>query len=118
MAHAFLKFGDRVTVVPVVHGSGDFALEVRRVMLDEKFDCVAVPLPPSFRLHVEEAVRRLPAITMVAQAEPVSFTDVGADDGEEDDSEIATVNYVPVDPCQGVIAAVRMALEERIPRAF
>src|SRR3712207_6301015 len=119
MPHPFLKIGDRVTVVPVVHGSGDFALEVRRAMLGEKFDCVAVPLPPSFRKHVEAAVRHLPAITMVAQAEPRTFSALGEEEGAGgDDSELPTINYVPVDPCQGVVAAVRVALEERTPRAF
>ena len=48
MSHEFLQFGPRITVLPVVHGSGDFALEVRRVLLAEKFDCLAVPLPESF----------------------------------------------------------------------
>ena len=29
--------------VPVIHGSGDFAIAVRRVMLEHDFDCLAVP---------------------------------------------------------------------------
>ena len=51
--HELLKLGDRITVLPVIHGSGDFALEVRRVMLENDFDCVAVPLPPSLQEGVE-----------------------------------------------------------------
>ena len=27
-------------------------------------------------------------------------------------------SYVPIDPCQGVIAALRIAIQERMPRAF
>ncbi len=77
MADPFLKFSDRITCLPVIHGSGDFMLEVRRLMLDEKFDCVAVPLPPSFRNDVEAAVKLLPAVTMVTQAEPVSYAEPG-----------------------------------------
>ena len=117
MADPFLKFSDRITCLPVIHGSGDFMLEVRRLMLDEKFDCVAVPLPPSFKKDVEAAVRLLPAVTMVAQAEPVAYGGGGeAESGGGDDRP--TLNFVPVDPCQPVIAAVRGALQERIPRAF
>src|SRR5947199_7333309 len=93
MADPFLRFSDRVACLPVIHGSGDFALEVRRLMLDERFDCVAVPLPPSFKRDVEAAVKLLPAVTMVTQAEPVSFGD-----GDSDDPP--TLNYAPIDPCQ------------------
>jgi hypothetical protein len=40
----------------VIHGSGDCALEARRLMLAERFDCLAVPLPASFQTDVETAV--------------------------------------------------------------
>ena len=111
MSHPLLKLGERITMLPVIHGSGDFALEVRRLMLDEKFDCVALPLPPSFKRDVETAVKLLPAVTLVAQAEPLEFTGRQAD-------ELRTVNIVPIDPCQPVIAAIRSAMQERIPRAY
>ena len=39
-------------------------------MLEQPFDCLAVPLPPSFQRHVERAIEHLPAITLVTQAEP------------------------------------------------
>ncbi len=52
---------------------------------------------------MERAVERLPAISAIVQRDP-------------DDAESAS--YVPIDPCQGVIAAIRTALGERIPRAF
>jgi len=116
MADDFLKFSDRITCLPVIHGSGDFSLEVRRMMLDEHFDCVAVPLPGSFKKDVEAAVQHLPAVTMVTQAEPVRFDGSGGADGEDDEPQ--TLNFVPIDPCQPVIAAVRGAMQERIPRAF
>ena len=51
-------------------GSGDFAQEVRRILLTERFDCIAVPLPPSFQTSVETAIPLLPTPTMVVQAEP------------------------------------------------
>lgn len=119
----FLKISPQITVLPIIHGSGDCALEVRRVMLSQKFDCLAVPLPPSFQHDVERAIEHLPAITVVTQAEPlqVSSTDWNPDrDADDDgpDDEFPAVSYVPIDPCQPVIAALRIALQEQIPRAF
>ena len=72
MLSDFLKISPRVTVLPIIHGSGDCALEVRRVMLEQKFDCLAVPLPPSFQHDVERAIEYLPAVTVVAPPKPVS----------------------------------------------
>jgi hypothetical protein len=105
-ADDFLRIGPRVRVLPIVHGSGDFAIHVREELLARPYDCVAVPLPPSFQADVEEAVERLPAISVVAQL-----------DADRDDAE-PSFSFVPIDPCQGVIAAVRVAVGERIARAF
>ena len=41
-----LTLGRNITLFPVIHGSGDFAVEVRRLMLAQRFECLAVPLPP------------------------------------------------------------------------
>jgi len=97
------RFSDRVTAFPVVHGSGDYAQEVRRVVLGARWDCIAVPLPPSFQREVERAVDLLPQVHVVVQN--------GGDEAE-------SASYVPVEPCQPVIAALRLAMQERIPRAF
>ncbi len=123
MASEFLKISPRITVLPVIHGSGDCALEVRRVMLEQRFDCLAVPLPQSFRHAVEAAIEHLPAITVVTQAEPKQFhppdwSPAPANNAEGGDDPPEAVSYVPVDPCQPVIAALRIALQENIPRAF
>lgn len=122
MPNDFLKLSPKISVLPVIHGSGDFAVEVRRTLLSHKFDCLAVPLPESFQEDVETAVEFLPNITAVVQREPMSFNtewsperDADEDDDFDDDP---TVSYVPVDPCQPVIAALRFALQERMPRAF
>lgn len=118
---AFLQISPRIAVLPIIHGSGDFAVEVRRTMLARKFDCVAVPLPPSFQRDVERAIQQLPAITLVTQTESPRFdTADWTPDAERNDESSGNpvLSYVPVDPCQGVIAALRIALEERMPRAF
>lgn len=127
MVHPALQIGPRISVLPIIHGSGDCALEVRRVMLQQRFDCLAVPLPPSFQGDVERAIDLLPTPTLVTQAEPRTFvTDWSPDrdareeeeDDEEEEAEQQTLSYVPVDPCQAVITALRIALGERIPRHF
>src|SRR6266481_2223168 len=63
----FLTFSPRIRVLPIIHGSGDFAIQVREELLRRPYDCVAVPLPPSFQEDVEAAVDRLPTISVVVQ---------------------------------------------------
>ena len=118
-----LQFSDRITCLPIIHGSGDFAIEVRRVMLSERFDCLAVPLPPSFQEHVEQAIAFLPTVALVVQDEsaPIEIREWTGFDGT-DENEVGepqrTSSYVPIDPCQGVIAGLRIAIDERMTRAF
>src|SRR4051794_25866136 len=105
-AEEFLRISERIRVLPIIHGSGDFAVRVRVEMLERSPDFLAVPLPPSFQDRVEAAIDRLPIVSCVVQR------DTDRLDGEDGYS------YVPIDPCQGVIAALRLALGEHIPRAF
>ncbi len=105
-ADDFLTISPRVRVLPIIHGSGDFAIRVREELLSRPYDCVAVPLPPSFQDDVEECIERLPTVSAVAQL-----------DVDRDDAELG-FSYVPIDPCQGVIAALRTAIGERIVREF
>ena len=100
---AFFALSKRVDVLPVVHGSGDFALAARDRLTAGNYDCVAVPLPETFRDEVLSAVRGLPECSAVVQS-------AGDDD--------ARFTMVPIDPCQPVIRALRIALEERIAIAF
>src|SRR5262249_43620847 len=65
---------------------------------------LALPRPPSSPERVESAVERLPEICVVVQRDADGFGD--------------GFSYVPIDPCQGVIAGLRTALGERIARAF
>jgi len=119
MLSEFLRISPRISVLPIIHGSGDFAVEVRRVMLAQQFDCLAVPLPASFQEPVERAIDHLPGISAVLQEEPRRFGAEGWSDSDDDDEpEPRVFSYVPIDPCQGVIAALRIALQEHIPRAF
>ena len=69
MLSEFLQISPKISVAPVLHGSGDFAVEIRRIMLSHKFDCLALPLPPSFQDDVERGIEFLPHITTVVQEE-------------------------------------------------
>ncbi len=102
---AIFRLSPRIDLFPILHGSGDVAQEVRDRLTGRRCDCLAVPLPPSFEGPLEEAIADLPTISVIVQQEPHSE---GA----------ASVNYVPVDPCQAVIMGVRVAIGEDIPRAY
>lgn len=121
MHDGVLNIGSKILALPVIHGSGDFALEVRRVMLNHKFDCVAVPLPPSFQRDVERAIQVLPVPSLVTQQEVARFESSWSPEEQADqerDELPRILSYVPIDPCQGVIMALRIALGEHIPRIF
>ncbi|MBI4002519.1 MAG: hypothetical protein HY348_12140 [Nitrospira defluvii] len=104
-ADSVFRLSPRLELFPILHGSGDVAQEVRDRMIERRWDCLAVPLPPSFERPLEEAVADLPTISVIVQQERHSE---GA----------AAVNYVPVDPCQAVIMGVRVAMGEGITRAY
>ena len=95
-----------ITLLPVLHGSGDFALEVHRRLQNADFDCLAVPLPSAFEESVEQGLQHLPAITFAAQRE-------GGLDGDP-----AAYTVVPIDPCQPIIAGLRTACKRDIDRAY
>jgi hypothetical protein len=142
----FLSISPKIYALPVIHGSGDFAVEVRDRLLRFEPDCLAVPLPPSFQDEVEAGILDLPSISIIAAEEPpaqepspgepppdgpppeeppeflTDESEYGAESWEPPEfggaPAVPAYNYVPIDPCQPVIAALRTAMEERIPRAF
>lgn len=102
-----LRLSDRITLLPFVHGSGDMAQAVREALMAEQWDCLALPLPPSVETKLEQAVEALPRIQAIILEEPPH-----PETGEP------SVSFVPVDPCQPVIMAVRGAMAEGIARAY
>ncbi len=126
-----LQIGPHVTALPVVHGSGDFAWEIRRLMMLYDYDCLAVPLPPSFQAAVCQQITRLPVPSITIQRDgngigPTEWSperdgddgDEDSDDGSNSIGDSGSASYVPVDPCQPVIAAIRTALGEHKPVRF
>ena len=75
-ADDFLRIGPQIRVLPIVHGSGDFAIRVREELLARPYDCLAVPLPPSFQERRRGGRRASAGLSVVVQL------DAEADDGE------------------------------------
>ena len=114
-----LQLSPKVTYLPVVNGSGTCALAVRQWLLDHPCDCVAVGLPTSFKSSVLDAVEQLPNPSIVIQKSSGTFStnswhpSFDEDASSENSSDDApTWSYVPIDPCQPTIMALRVALGE------
>ena len=91
-----------ITYVPVAPGRLEFAMEVRRRILRERPDVVAVELPMSLERHYLAAVERLPEISVLVYPD---------DDGEEGDEDGGNGIYVPIEPADPFTEAVRTARE-------
>jgi hypothetical protein len=91
----------RFTYLPVVPGRLEFAIEARRRILKQRPDVVAVELPATLERLYLDAVERLPQISVIIY-----------NDGEyHRDPEAASAIYVPVEPADPFIEAVRTAQE-------
>lgn len=101
-----LRLSPRIEILPIVHASGDMAQEVRETLIARRYDCLAVPLPPSAAAPVEAAIEALPAISVVCVRE------------EGGSAEAPTASYIPIDPCQPVIMGLRVAMGEGIAREY
>jgi len=110
------SLGSWLTLIPVVHGSAAYASALRKELLSRSFDALAVPLPESFSEQVIRGVERLPALSLVVRRNALGQDGIEEAAGWEQELPEAMPRgtYVPIDPCQGVIAAIRMALGERI----
>ncbi len=87
-----------ITIVPVLHSKIAFTEHVRECCMKGRFDCIAIDLPQPFESHLAQAIDDLPYISaIVAQT--------GSD----------PVYYVPIDPCDAAIEAVRQARQNHVP---
>src|SRR6188474_1801018 len=87
-----------ITYLPVAPGRMEFAMAVRRRILHDQPDVVAVELPMSLERHYLAAVERLPEISVLVYP-------------DEDDDEDSAGIYVPVEPADPFSEAVRTASE-------
>ena len=87
----------RFLYFPVVPGRLEFSIELRRALLAEKPQVVAVELPASLAETYVAAVARLPQMSVILYPE----------EGEDEDNVV----YVPVEPADPFAEAVRTAQE-------
>jgi hypothetical protein len=87
----------RFTYFPVAPGRLEFAIELRRVLLAEKPQVVAVELPATLEEAYLRAVARLPEMSVILHPE----------EGGEEDRAV----YVPVEPADPFTEAVRTGSE-------
>jgi len=92
---ASLKRGN-FTYFPVVPGRVEFSIELRRLILRERPEIVAVELPGSLEDAYLQALARLPEMSVIVFADP-----------GDDERGV----YVPVEPCDPFTEAVRSGLE-------
>ncbi len=90
---------DNIYCVPSVHGSLDFAQILRTAFFEIAPDCIAVELPEAFMSSVLQGVRRLPYLSVLA------FPD-------RHHRNHSTYHYIPIQPCDSIIEAVRLADEQ------
>jgi len=86
----------KVRYFPVVPGKLEFALELRKLLLESKPGVVAVELPGFLTSCYQRALARLPEMSVILYHD---------DDG--DDRAI----YIPVEPCDPFVEALRTAEE-------
>jgi hypothetical protein len=89
-------FDGKLRFLPVVPGRMEFALEVRRRILEWMPGVVAVELPVTLRQTILDAVQRLPEISIVVHEDP-SDPDRGV--------------YLPIEPADPLFEAVRTGLQ-------
>ena len=86
----------RFTYFPVVPGKLEFAIEVRRAILRDKPQVIAIELPTTLRDAYLRAVERLPEMSVILY-----------NDEQEEDRAV----YVPVEPADPFTEAIRSGRE-------
>jgi len=90
-----------VRLVPILHNRMEFATEVRRQFEAFRPDHVAIEYPSTLKEKILQGIKRLPYLSVVHY--------------EESDG---TFIYLLLEPTDGQIEAVRLALENNIPIHF
>ena len=92
---------DKVAFIPSIHGKAAFARETRRVFLEGRFRTVAVELPDSLANKAVEGLGLLPQVHVVSYEE-----------------ESGTRCFLPIDPCDSIIEALRLGHAENCRLEF
>jgi hypothetical protein len=90
-----------VRLVPIIHNRVEFALEVRRQFSSFRPELLAVEYPSTIEERILEGIKRLPLLSVVYY--------------EEEDH---TFIYLPLEPTDGQVEAIRLAVSEGLPVHF
>jgi hypothetical protein len=90
-----------IRLVPILHNKLEFALEVQRQFQEFMPDCVAVEFPDTLKGKIIQGIRRFPLLSVVY------YQEKGGD-----------FTYLLLEPTDGQVEAVRLALERNIPIHF
>jgi hypothetical protein len=96
-----IALSPRIRAFPIRHGKAPFAMAVRRLLWEGKWDALAVALPASLREEALAGVGALPAVRAL----------VVRVDGE-------AKCYLPFDPCDAYVEGLRQAFQRRLPVHF
>src|SRR5258706_16039395 len=83
---------NNIRFLPIVHRRVGFAAEVRRQAAEFRPEIIAVELPETLESWIVRGVLRLPQISAVCY---------------EEDARPGELAYLPIDPCDVLIEAVR-----------
>jgi hypothetical protein len=90
-----------IRLVPILHNLVEFAEEVRRQFQEFRPDFLAVEYPDTLKEKILQGIERLPLLSVVYYEEA---------DG--------AFTYLPLEPTDGQVEAIRLALSEDIPVHF
>ena len=90
-----------IRMVPILHNRMEFALAVRRVFDSFRPSHVAVEYPSTLKSRIIQGVKRLPLLSVVHY--------------EGNDGAFV---YLPLEPCDGQVEAVRLTLAQNLPLHF
>jgi hypothetical protein len=92
---------ENIRFLPILHNRLEFAIEVHRQWLEFQPEAVAVELPPTLQDSIKTAVKRLPYLSVILYQE-----------------KSGRHIYLPIEPVDGIIEAVRLGMENNLPVFF
>ena len=98
----YIKYKN-IYIIPTFHSRLEFAKLVRKAFFMVFPDVVCVELPDNIRNEVIEGINRLPFLSLITYADTLNPK---------------RLNFVPIDPGDSIIEAIRIGLEYDFPIEF
>ncbi len=98
----YIKYKN-IYVIPTFHSRIDFARLARKAFFKVFPDLIAIELPNNVKKEVITGIERLPFLSLIAYTDSLNPTNL---------------NFIPIDPGDSIIEAIRIGLENNIPIEF